>query len=252
MISIIRLSILESIRRQVHLITLFLGVILLIIPSLVNAFNMGAPERVVKDIGLTLVGYYGVALMLFLSSAAIPTEIERHTIFPLMARPMSRLDFVIAKFLSVSIIVAVSLVLLGTCVLGAMATFLKEVDWRIYMVIGEYLLEDMVLGAACIFFSTIASPVLAAVLGVFIYMVGGLPQTFIDFFLKTESSQVTARLTQFFKLFMPHFEFFQIKDAVAHNDVIQPGFLVATVPYALGWIALYLVLAGLSFERKDL
>ena len=51
-----RLYITESVRRQLHLITLFLAVLMLVLPNLINAFGMTGFDRVTKDVGLTLLG----------------------------------------------------------------------------------------------------------------------------------------------------------------------------------------------------
>ena len=45
-------------------------------------------NRVIKDLDLTLMGMYGLVLTLFLACSAVPGEIERHTIYPLVARPL--------------------------------------------------------------------------------------------------------------------------------------------------------------------
>ena len=78
---IARLQLLENIRRQVHLITLFMAFLMLILPAYVNAFSMGlkAFEIASKDFGLTLLGYYGVGMALTLGSSVVPRDIERKT-----------------------------------------------------------------------------------------------------------------------------------------------------------------------------
>ncbi|MHB2021465.1 MAG: ABC transporter permease subunit [Candidatus Xenobia bacterium] len=252
---IIRLNLLESVRRQVHLLTLFLGGILLIFPGFVNAFNLGRPEKIVKDIGLTVIGYYITALAIFLGSVAIPGEIERKTIHPLLARPVSRFAYVAARFYSVLIQLVLSLLLLGFALLAASWAFLQVTDWRLWIPILEYLLQASVLAAACVFFSTFASPILGAVLGIFTYMVGGLPGPFIKFFLideQTHQMMPAGYIATAFKGILPHFEFFQVKDAVVFGDPVSSSFVLATIGYAVVWAVMFLVLGGLAFERRDL
>lgn len=54
------------------------------------------------------------------------------------------------------------------------------------------------------------------------------------------------------KALLPNFEVFRIKMAVVHWIEIPPGYMTATTLYGLGWIAFLLMLAELSFSRRDL
>ena len=71
-----RLYFLGKVRQQVHLATLFLGVILFMLPAYVNAFSLGvhAFERISKDFGLTLIHYFGMGLSILLASSSIHFE----------------------------------------------------------------------------------------------------------------------------------------------------------------------------------
>ncbi len=92
-----KLYLLEQIRRQVHLVTLFLAVILLMLPAYVNSFSLGlsAFERVAKDFGLTLISFYAVAMAIFLGVTAVSSDLERRTLYPLLARPIPRWAYLI-------------------------------------------------------------------------------------------------------------------------------------------------------------
>lgn len=168
-----------------HLITLF-GVLLLMLPSYVNAFSMGQSgfQRISKDAGLTLISYFGAIYALYFGSTAIPKDIERKTIYPLLARPVSRLSYILGQFLGITVLSAVSFAFLGLCLLGSLLLLVK--DRKIRDSTGLYTPNSWSAAScsrpAC-FFSTRCSPALAGVLGTFVYIVGGLSETFIRFFI---------------------------------------------------------------------
>jgi ABC-type transport system involved in multi-copper enzyme maturation permease subunit len=255
-LEIARLQMWENLRRQMHLITLFVAFLLLMLPSYVNAFSMGQAgfNRVAKDAGLAVIEYFGVAFALYFGSTAIPHDMERKTIYPLLARPLSRISYLLGQFLGLSALLAGSLALLAVCFYGALSLLSRDTeDVRFYWVVYSQFLEAGVLMAACIFFSTRCSPALAGVLGMFTYIVGGLSETFIRFFIIEDRENITeAALVKAVKGLMPNFEVFHLKMAVVHWIEIPPHYLQAVTLYGLGWIAFLLLLTEFSFSKKDL
>lgn len=247
---IARLTLIESLRRQIQLLTFFLAIGIVLLPMAVNVFGLGASDRVVKDIALTIMGFYGIALALFFGSVSVPGEIERKTIYPLVTRPMPRRSYLWGKWLGLMGFITFSLVVLALALMGSMYGFLKMYDAQIWWAILGYVLEDGVIAALCVLFSTFSSPPLAAVLGIFVYLIGGLPHQFIDFFLKDNDLQRNLALG--LKALMPHFEFFHVKNAVVHGDLVPPSYMGAAIGYAVVWIVLIQLLAESMFERRDL
>lgn len=250
-----KLYLLEQIRRQAHLVTLFLGVVLLMLPAYINSFSMGlsAFERVSKDFGLTLINFYAVGMAIFLGVTAVASDVERRTLYPLLARPIPRWAYLMGKFVGVLVVLLASVLVLSTALMLSIASLSKFADGQLLVVALCYGLEASVLAAACIFFSTFASPPLAGVLGVFLYFVGGLSTSFINFFLiEDRGSPAAAALARGLKVVMPHFDLFRVKNAVVYTLPLQPAYLASITVYGLAWMLLFLLLAERVFARKDL
>lgn len=254
-LEIARLQLLENIRRQVHLITLVMTFIMLALPAYINTFSMGlhAFEIAAKDFGLTLLSYYGVAMALLLGSSVVPRDIERKTIYPLLARPVARVSYLAGQFLGTAVLLLGSMLLLGLALTLGIAPLSETFDWQIMLGTLGYALECTVLVSACLFFSTFSSPPLAGVLGFFLYVVGGMSATFIQFFLVEDrgATQLAWAVTQL-KHFLPNFEIFRLKYPVVHELNIDPLYHIVETFYALGWSAMFLLLAGIRFEKRDL
>lgn len=247
---IARLTFIETMRRQIELITFFLAIGITVLPTAANAFGLGASERVVKDIALTLMGSYGLLLAVFFGSAAIPGEIERKLIYPIITRPMPRRSYLWGKWLGLLGFIAFSQAVLGVTLVGSLWFIMHHLDLEVWKPVVGYLLEDAVLLAVCMAFSTFSSPPLAAVLGLFVYIFGGLPQAFFDFFLKNSMLQLNLAIA--LKTVMPHFEYFHVKNAVVHHDFVPATFVAALAGYAIVWVIFIQLLAESSFERKNL
>ncbi|NDD30356.1 MAG: hypothetical protein EB084_19020 [Proteobacteria bacterium] len=247
---IARLTLIETLRRQIELITFFIAIGIAVLPTLTNAFGLGASDRVVKDIALTFMGYYGLLLALFFGSVAIPGEIERKLIYPVITRPMPRRAYLWGKWLGIMGFIVFSQLVLGITLWGSMAFLMKHYDLQIWKVVLGYLLEEAVVLAMCMAFSTFASPPLAAVLGLFVYIIGGLPQAFIDFFLTRNAFQRMVSLSM--KALLPHFEVFHVKNAVVHHDFVTSAYMAAIVGYGVIWVIFAQLLGETAFERRNL
>ncbi len=256
---IARLTLIETMRRQIELLTFFLAVFIWILPGITTAFGLGAIDRIVKDVALTVIGYYTVALALFFGSVTVPAEIERKTILPLITRPLPRRAYLWGKWLGVMGFISFSIVILGAALQCSMAITMHVYDPRVWVAIVGYLTEAAVLSAVCMTCSTFCSPPLAGVLGVFVYLMGGLPDAFIGYFLGNARwpafltfLPTKLHIAQALKAMLPHFEFFQLKNSIVHGDPIFLTYVLSTMAYGVMWIVFLQLLGEVTFSRRDL
>lgn len=83
----------------------------------VGQLSTGNAPRVLSNLGATSVALYGAAVAIVLSATALHREIELKTLFPILARPIARWEYVLGKYLG-------TVFTLGVFVLGNAAVFL--------------------------------------------------------------------------------------------------------------------------------
>lgn len=83
----------------------------------VGQFASGEAARVLSNLGSASVALYGVFVAIVLSATALHREIELKTLFPILARPIARWEYVLGKYLG-------TLLTLGVFVIGNAAVFL--------------------------------------------------------------------------------------------------------------------------------
>ena len=251
-----KLYCLGSIRRQVHLTTLFLGGLLLLLPAYVNAFSLGlnAFERVAKDFGLTLITYYGVGMAIFLASTTVGRETESRALYPILARPLSRTQYLVAHYLSVVILLAGSFLFLGVCFSISLSALARTLDLSIFVAIYAAFLQVSIVAACCLMISTLASPALSGTVGLFVFLVGSLPGAFIRFFLVEDrgGGGGSATLATALKAALPNLSLFSLKDPIVHHLSIPGGYLLAITGYAVLWAVVFMLCASIFFGRRDL
>lgn len=247
-LALARLYLLGSLRRQAHLTTLFLGAVLFLLPSYVNSFSLGveAFERVAKDFGLIVIGYFTVGMALLLGSTAVPHDRETRSIYPVLARPLSRAVYLTAHFLATTAMLAGSLLFLGFCLCVSVGLMLRELDPGLGLALYGSFLQGVVIAAACLMLSIRWSPAVAGSAGAALFLIGHLSPDFFSLLLGNSRIGVVAKAA------LPDMSALALKDAVVHGLPVAPSYLGAMTFYALGWVAIFLVLAKEAFEEVDL
>jgi len=67
----------------------------------VGAFANRAELRVVSDLGAASISLYGVVVAVVLGATSLYRELELKTIFPILARPLRRSEYLIGKYLGI-------------------------------------------------------------------------------------------------------------------------------------------------------
>lgn len=250
-----RLQLLANLRNQVHLVTLFVLTGLMMLPAYVNSYSLGPSlfATVTKDLGLTMISYFGVLMSVLIGSQLIANDIDRKTIYPLLARPLGRFTYLAGQWLGVTCLLTVSLVFLSAALGLGIYSLLRVFDPNLMLAALGYSLECGVLLAACLCFSLFVSPALAGVLGLLLYALGGLSSSFLRYLLVSrQAGPIASGLLAFAKGLIPNFDVFRLKYAVSHGLAIPPSYGIEAAGYAAGWVFLLLGISTWKFAQKDL
>ncbi|HEX4336662.1 MAG TPA: hypothetical protein VH062_12160 [Polyangiaceae bacterium] len=65
---------------------------------IVGAYSLRAMMRVVSDLGAASVSIYGIIVAVVLGATSLYRELELKTVFPILARPIRRTEYLVGKF----------------------------------------------------------------------------------------------------------------------------------------------------------
>src|SRR5215203_2898199 len=150
----------ESVRDRVLYNLVVFDLLMIAASQLVGEIAIGHLPKVITDIGLSAMRFFGMLIAIFIGIQLVSKEIERRTIYSLLSKPLRRGDFVLGKFFGLTITLAVN----------------SAVMLSIYLVEGRYagqiaaalpaayliFLELLVTTAVALTFSTISSPLISA------------------------------------------------------------------------------------------
>ena len=73
----------------------------------VGAFALNSSLRVVSDLGAASISIYGIVVAVVLGATSLYRELELKTIFPILARPIRRSEYLLGKYLGTVLTLAV-------------------------------------------------------------------------------------------------------------------------------------------------
>jgi ABC-type transport system involved in multi-copper enzyme maturation permease subunit len=85
--------------------------------TVVGAYTLRSASRVVSDIGASSISLYGIIVAIVLTASSLHRELEHKTIFPVLARPVKRAEYILGKYLGTVLTLGVFIAIDGFVVL---------------------------------------------------------------------------------------------------------------------------------------
>jgi ABC-type transport system involved in multi-copper enzyme maturation permease subunit len=245
----------ESVRRkEIYIIVLAASSMIGMVMTL-DFFSLEGLVKFYREIALKVTSVATALTVLVLATRQLPREFERRTIYPLLAKPVSRLQFLAGKLLGVMMAAFLCLFLfMAVYVLGALYLG-SEVPYGIFLQY-VYLQGIMMLILATLGFwlSMILNIDAAISLGVLFFATAATFTSIITFIY-----EIVGRAQQVLLLCilygLPQLTLFDLSAKAVHAGVWNPlsaRILAELTAYGLVYAALYFTLATLSFRRKPL
>ncbi len=209
---------------------------------------VGSPVKIVKDLGLSLILFFGFFQILF--SRLLATDDK--SLFLLLSRPLARWQWLVGTYLG-HILLAWGSVLSFTFLMYGLFMLHGE-TWhtKLFLAILMIGFELAVLTAIALLFSvlmTSATLIRFCTMGVF--LVGHWIKE-VQQILQTDTNQAFQTLMDGVSLIVPHLHVFDWKTEAVYQLDIEPSQIVWAVVYGLGYIGLLLLISRWAFSKRDL
>jgi len=240
-------------RKDFYALFVLTALVTLILGS-VNFFNEANIVRYLKEICLFLIWVSSLVIAITTAARQIPAERESRTIFPLLAKPVTRSHVIVGKFLGCWLAVGISLLVFYLFFGIVSASHEHGVP------LGQYFqavtLHWFMLGVV-IAMTVLGSIVFAAPSSnntiIFVVSAGILLVARHLNKLAVQLQEPSQSIVYSIYYCLPHLELFDVRDLVVHNLGAIPWLVwLGAAGYALVYTVLFLVMACLLFRRKAL
>ncbi|MBD3265109.1 ABC transporter permease subunit [bacterium] len=246
----------EAIRNKVFYIILLFAIGLLLFSFALATLSLGNEDRIIKDIGLSAINIFGLLIATFVGVNLVYDELERRTIYTIIASGVTRTEFILGKFLGLFITIVVNVAMMGF-LLCLLISFWPGINVTASLILAMYLFlfEMMVIIAVAVLFSSFSTPVLSAILTFMCWVIGHMSEDLWEWsrHVIEDGSVAFGYFLRFLYFILPNLEIYNIKNQVVHQEDL--GFIpyliflypLAAIVYSgiLMWITNY------SFAKRD-
>ena len=241
----------EAIRDKVLYNLVFFALLVMGASVVIGNMTLGETIKIILDLSLAAMSVFGLLIAIFVGIGLVHKEIQRRTVYMLLAKPILRRNFVIGKYLGLMLVIALNVAVMTAALLALMALYSPDgVHGGIFVAVLLILVELMVVTAVAVLFSTFSTPTLSAMLTLGVWVIGRFSSDLVEFARRTESPLSRALATGVHYV-LPNLEKFDVKNLVVYNMAIEPAYVGWALAYGLLYIVFLIGLAAYIFERRD-
>jgi ABC-type transport system involved in multi-copper enzyme maturation permease subunit len=253
----------ESVRDKVLYNLVFFAILLMAASYLIGQLTAGQDVKIIKDLGLSATSIFGLFIAVFIGIGLVSKEVERRSIYALLAKPIHRYQLVLGKFCGLTLTLAVNLAVMALALYGVLAYMAWGVppstrlawdapalDPHLLVAVALIFVELTLVTSIAIFFSTFSTPLLSAALTFGLYVVGHFSSDLRNL-QDVVDSPAAQRFARGLYWVLPNLAQFDVKSDVVHGQPVPLGYIGMSAAYAALYIAMLLVASMLVFSRRD-
>jgi len=251
-LGIAHVSIIESFRRKDPYVVIILAALIIFGAGLFSRFGTEGLGKFVKDIGFSVTGILSVLVCVVAAARQLPHEIENRTLYPLLAKPVSRFQVFMGKYIGV-----------GTMATAVVILFFAE----LYVVFKALGVPVSVVFFQAMLLRIMAMWIIAGLtlcLSVFLtqganvrisLLLALAMSTFANTLLtiRTEVEGLTLRFVEFLYWILPHMELFDLTKREVHGWPAAPLWVLgALILYGAIYSAVFMSVGIYRFRTQNL
>lgn len=253
--AVARVTFQEILRDKVLYNILVCAVLLVALGLLAARLSFVRQDRLLTNFGLTGLSISCGLIAIFTGASMLAREFERRTVFVALARPISRLQFVLGKYLGLAAVILVNwlgltLMLAILAAIGVPEGIPTMFNGTVLAAVFLILLQSWVLGALSVFFSTFSTTSLAVMYTLGLTLVGMNISQLRLIGAKVDSPPITA-LIHLISNFLPNLEYFNLGMKVSYGLPIDAAMFMGSLAYGVCLILILMLVAGLLIQKRE-
>ncbi len=247
MANVFREVIRDRILYLVGLYALLMAMAVRLLPEVAAATE----TKILLDLGLAAMQVIGLVITVFLGTGLVNKEIEKRTVLVMIAKPISRLEFIVGKHLGLSAVLAV-LVAVMTVVFLAIAVLAKAAFVLPNILVSSFFLwlQLSLLTAVAIAFSVFTSSLLATLLTFGVFLMGSFSANLVALGVQSKNPAIEA-FTRNLYLVLPDLARLDLKNQAVYGKLPATDMLLGNAGYGLLYMVVLLMIASLIFSSRD-
>ncbi|WP_017314385.1 ABC transporter permease [Mastigocladopsis repens] len=243
----------EVVRDRILYIIGFYALILAAALLLLPEVAASTEGKMFLDFGLATMSVLGLIVAVFLSTGLINKEIEKRTVLILIAKPLSRSEFVVGKYVGLLAVLAVLIAAMTLIYLGFLQSSNIPYSVASVLIAGIFLfLQLSLMTAVGMTLGVFTSSLLATALTFAVYIMGNVTQDILQL-SRLSSHPGIERMAQALYLVLPDLSRLDLKNEAVYGLAALPEAisLIINAGYGLIYSILLLAIAIFIFSQRE-
>ncbi len=243
----------EVMRDRILYIIGFYALILVAAIRLLPEFAAATNDKMFLDFGLAAMSAIGLIVAVFVGTGLVNKEIEKRTILVLIAKPVSRSEFVVGKYLGLLAVLAVFIAAMTAIDLGFLQLGnIAHSTLSILIATIFLFLQLCLISAVAITLGVFTSSLLATALTFGVYLMGNITQDILQL-ARLGRNPGIERLTQGLYLVLPDLSRLDLKNSAIYGmqALPNPTALITNAGYGLLYSVMLLAIAIFIFSQRE-
>ncbi len=249
-LSLAKFTLKSYLQEKVLLVVMIFAALLMLSSYVLSPLAVGAQQKIVIDIGLAAISIFAVALIVLLGASSFHQEKERGILRALLAKPISRVEFVLGKYAGTLAMVSIVVILMAAVHMLVIVVSGADVTRNMFTAVYLTLLEGAVVTALLTLFSSFSSPVMGSLFTISCVVAGHFSSDLLTFAERMAGAAPKIVATAAYYV-LPNLELLNARAEAVHGLALPNGFVPAVSLYALAYAAAVLYLATLIFRAKE-
>lgn len=243
----------EAVRDRVLYNLILFALLLVAAAVLFGQISIGIVRIVVISLSLTSISIFGMVIAIFIGIGLVSKEIEKKTLYTVLARPVRRWEFILGKYFGLVGTLVVNALFMTLGFYGALLYVSRGfVRADLYPLIAIYfiILQFIIIVSLALLFSSFSSPILSAILAFAMFVIGTFSDDLRNF---AQMAHGTAHWAAMMAAYVvPNFSSLNVIAYVAHDQSVSGSLILGNSAYAIAYSIAVLCGGILIFERRNL
>ncbi|SRR5713101_7404880 len=244
----------EAVRDRVLYNLVFFALLMMAAAILVGQISIGIESIVVVSLGLSAISVIGLLIAIFIGVGLVYKEMDKRTLYALLAKPVRRWEFLLGKFGGLVLTLTVNTAAMAAglfLVLWYVKHSLASEDSAVLVAVYFILLKLALVVALAMLFSCFTTPLLSILFTAGLYISGLFVQEMRTFHSLTPKPALEAIMRRLSYL-LPNFQNFDVMASAAHGRAVPAALILENTIYTVVYCAIVLLTAAAVFSRRDL
>lgn len=275
-------TLLELVRQKVFYFMLVFAAIAIGVAFVASGMPFAEQFQVLKDAALGAMSIFSFLLVTLATAMILPKDLEDRTLYTVLAKPVSRLDYLLGKLLGVFSLLFVAMALMSG--LFFVALFAREqlviaatlrdygpgadgeaavaavkaaaFNWNLAPAILVIFTKAAVCAALTLMLSTFATSwIFTVMISVVVYIIGHVQPVAREAWLAqsgADPSPIMKAFLGFTSLVFPDFQLFNIVDEIVVGNAVPPWMFGQAFALGLGYVFIYTLVGYIFFSNREL